>query len=408
MNLRRSFSATQIALGIATALLALGIATSAYASARMYTGSMIIVAFGNDVTTGTPKHYGTLTSMVPPWTVAGYGAMPLTGKCNTAPLHLQETLTFPTTALPPPQRTGTVMFTVPQYGGNPAVEDTNSDTIPDIAAGCASITGGDPLTGSGTINTTGLSSTSRTSLNPRGFGLPQSALNIVKSGEGSAAQYGYYLWEVHFADLHNEAGAFAKNGGDGNFTVVRNDENQRSVQQTAGKNQFGGVMSLLGSYGDNEGYFYNNATTTVGYFNWLWNYLGVGGQATLGGVVTNGFNSTYTNFLYTRASGYPATSTVYAENFKWTTGTVKVTAVSGSYPTVLERKGYDSRTVMGAGVIQLVSPMLTHWVGEGESATGEIGMMTIEFAPEPSSSIMLGAGAALLGLIVHARRRSKR
>jgi hypothetical protein len=166
-------------------------------------------------------------------------------------------------------------------------------------------------------------------------------------------------------------------------------------------------MQLLGSYGDNEGYLYENVTTSVFYFNWLFNYLGAGGQGTNAGVVTAGYLKSYVAYGYTRDAGYQATSTVYAEVFKWTTGTVKVTALQGTFPTILERAGYDSRTAMGGGVVQLVSPMLTHWVGAGESSTAGIGIMNLSFVPEPSSAVMLGAGAALLGLLAVARRRTK-
>ena len=113
------------------------------------------------------------------------------------------------------------------------------------------------------------------------------------------------------------------------------------------------------------------------------------------------------NFGYTRSSGYPITSTVYASLFKWTTGTVAVTARGGTFPTVLGRNGYDNRTKMGSGVVQLVSPMLTKWVGEGTSATGAVGIMKVSFAPEPSEWMMLASGVSMLGLMVH-RRRGKR
>jgi hypothetical protein len=396
MDSERPFGHTRIALGMIAAMLALGFATSAHSASRMYTGSLVIVSFGNDTTDG-----GT-----PPFSTSYYVGIPLTGKCNTAPYHSKETLTFPTR---PGMGADTIMFTIPAYGGQVPAVDTNTDTVPDVPVGCTSVSLGDPLTGSGAINTTGSAGSSRPTSNPRGFTLPQSELNKVKAGEASFNQYGVYLWEVHFADLHNEAAVFAKNGGDGAFAITHAGvEGTRKVVQTAGKNKFGGVMQLLGSYGDNEGYLYDNQTTSVFYFNWLFNYLGHGGQATSGGVVTKGYQQTSVAYGYTRASGYVATSTVYAEVFKWTTGTVKVTALQGTFPTILERKGYDSRTGMGSGVVQLVSPMLTHWVGAGESSTAGIGIMNITFAPEPSTSLMLGGGVALLGLLFHARRRSRR
>jgi hypothetical protein len=156
-------------------------------------------------------------------------------------------------------------------------------------------------------------------------------------------------------------------------------------------------MRLLGSYGDNEGYYY--VVTSVLYFNWLFHYLGHGGQATDGGVVTAGYMKNYRNYYYTVDSGYRSTGTVYAEAFKWTTGIVTVTALAGTFPTILQRKGYDNRTPMGSGAVQLVSPMLTKWVGAGTSSTAAIGIMKVSFAPEPSEWMLLASGVSMLGLM---------
>jgi hypothetical protein len=352
-------------------LLALCFASSAQAEPRMYTGSLIIHAYGNDTTTGT----------APPFTSGRAVGIPLTGNCNTEPFHAKETLTFPTT----PTGTNTVMFTIPDYGGAVKTIDTNSDTVPDLVPGCgeATIADGNPLTGFGVIVTTGMASTSRTSLDPRKFSIAQSELNRVTSG-ASFERYGVYLWEVDFADLHNDAGVFSKGGGDGNFgPIVHNAAKQkRSVVQTAGKNQFGGTMSLLGSYGDNEGYFYaGGGVTSVFYYNWLFNYLGHGGQVTKAGVVTGGYNvGPIPAFGYTRASGMATTSFAEIEVFKWTTGTVDV---------------------------QLVSPMLSKWTGAGVSSTAGIGIMKISFTPEPSEWMMLAGGVSMLGLLFH-KHRSRR
>jgi hypothetical protein len=359
----------------------------------MYTGSLVIHAFGNDTTTGPFPPYSTLT----------YFGIPLTGQCKSGSYHAKETLAFPTT----PTGTQVFTFTIPAYGGQVANLDTNGDGVPDIISGCGrtSLRAGDPLSGVGPVNTTGVTNTARATNDPRGFTLPAWALRKRKSG-ASLSQYGVYLWEVHFADLRNDAGSFAKNGGDGTFAVAHSGKNaKRGVIQTAGNNKFGGVMRLLGSYGDNEGYLYNGAVTTVAYFNWLFDYLGHGGQATDGGVVTAGYTKSHLNYFYTRASGYRGTSTVYAEVFKWTTGTVTVTALGGTFPTILQRKGYDNRTPMGSGAVQLVSPMLTKWVGAGSSTTASIGIMKVHFAPEPREWVLLASGVSTLGLMAWRRGR---
>jgi hypothetical protein len=377
-------------LVLAALLTLVGISLGGNAQAeRMYTGSLIIDGFANDQTDGVSY---------PTTTPVNLG-IPLIGKCNTGPFHPLETLQFPTTGTP------TVTFTIPAYGGQVNEVDTNGDTVLNLPEGCTYTFTGDPLTGSGSINTTGKFTMSRTPNNPRGFTLPKSNLNFIGSG-ASFAPYGVYLWEVHYADLHNETGVFAKDGGDGDFSFAAAQGTRKAVQ-TAGKNKFGGVMKLLGAYGDNEGYLYNGITTSVFKFNWLFNYVGAGGQGTTGGVVTNAFVKSTKNYGYTRASGYPITSTVYASVFKWTTGTVAVTAVEGGneFLSIFTRTGYDNRNATGKGAVQLVSPMLTHWVGAGVASTAAIGVMKIDFVPEPSQLLILSAGASLLGLFAYGRRR---
>jgi hypothetical protein len=250
--------------------------------------------------------------------------------------------------------------------------------------------------------------------NPRKFSIGTSELNRVRS-EASFERYGVYQWEVHFADLHNDAGMFSKSGGDGNFGPINPSKaakQKRGVVQKAGPNKFGGVMQLLGSYGDNEGYF--NATaasTSVFYYNWLFNYLGASGQATKAGEVTRGYvYGPYAVYGYQRNNGKPYTSYAKIEVFKWTTGTVTVTAVGGTFPTMLQRKGYDHRTAMGSGIVQLVSPMLSEWEGATSgtaSATAGVGIMKITFAPEPSEWMLLAGGVSMLGLLIHRRRAGR-
>jgi hypothetical protein len=381
------------------ALLAFFFANATQAATRLYSGSLIIKSFGNDISTGT----------VPPYTNPYMTGIPLTGNCNTEPFHAQETLMFSHT----PASGGPVTFTVPSYGGQVPALDTNGDTVPDVPIGCGgpTLSAGDPLTGSGALLTSGSSGNSCTPgpcTNPRKFTLPQSRLNKVKS-DASAKRYTKYLWENHFADLHNDEAVFTKDGGDGNFGPIQFNaaKQKRKVVQSAGANKFGGVMRLLGSYGDNEGYFYNNATTSVYYYNWLFHYLGIGGQGTDGGgVVTTAFHETAVVYGNTRDSGYQTTSTVYASLFKWTTGTVTVTA-TGNFKTLIKRNGYDKRNATGQGAVQMVSPMLTKWVGAGTSVTAAIGIMKLNFVPEPSEWMMLASGVSMLGLMAH-RRRSRR
>ena len=126
------------------------------------------------------------------------------------------------------------------------------------------------------------------------------------------------------------------------------------------------------------------------------------------GVVTGGYVvGPVTAYGYTRDSGMPTTGFAEIEVFKWTTGTVAVTAVGGTFPTVQRNTGYDKRTAMGLGAVQLVSPMMSKWTGAGVSSTAGIGIMKINFTPEPSEWMMLAGGISMLGLLIH-RRRARR
>ena len=172
-------------------------------------------------------------------------------------------------------------------------------------------------------------------------------------------------------------------------------------------------MRLLGSYGDNEGYVYSGLfETTVFYFDWLFDYLGHGGQATAdgvvaGGVVTGGLHQEPPELQLPENYRLPGNEHGLRGSLQVDHGAVTVTALGGPFPTILRRKGYDNRTAMGSGAVQLVSPMLTHWVVAGccQTSTAAIGILKVRFVPEPASLMMLGAGISLLGLLSQVRRR---
>ena len=89
---------------------------------------------------------------------------------------------------------------------------------------------------------------------------------------------------------------------------------------------------------------------------------------------------------------------VVGARFPWTTGSVTVTAVGrGPHKTVHYARGYDNRPpTSGYGTIQVVSPLLTRWLGYAEFETGGIGVLRIRFVPEPHGWMMLIAGVSLL------------
>ncbi len=99
--------------------------------------------------------------------------------------------------------------------------------------------------------------------------------------------------------------------------------------------------------------------------------------------------------------GKATTAYITTLGLPWTTGMVSITATGGPFPTLFRRTGYDHRTSMGLGTIQLVAPQLVKWEFPGRDApwdrhTGAIGILRIKFVPEPSGWVMLIAGLVVL------------
>jgi hypothetical protein len=88
---------------------------------------------------------------------------------------------------------------------------------------------------------------------------------------------------------------------------------------------------------------------------------------------------------------------------------VTITATDGFFPTLFQRTGFDDRTSMGLGTIQLVAPQLAKWEFPSRPSpwdrhTGAIGILRIKFVPEPSGWVMLAAGAGFLIVVAKLRR----
>ena len=164
-------------------------------------------------------------------------------------------------------------------------------------------------------------------------------------------------------------------------------------------------MRMLGTMQTHFAYA-NSGGLSVGTDNWLVDWMGAG-TVTPGGAVAvathyeKGTNKhdilLVTNTNYISVSAFP-----------WGTGKATAKATRGPFPTNFVRSGYDSRTAGGAGNIQMVSPMLTHWRTPGggvDYETAAIGVLTLSFTPEPSSAMLLVAGVSMLGLVYRSNRR---
>jgi hypothetical protein len=390
---------------VSASLLALGFAMTAQAGPRLYEGSLVIEAFGNDTTDGVTTPFTTNV----PQPVPGAGA-----HCNTVRFHAKETKTLPTyynTNTAPGQGNGNYnVFTIPSYGGQVSVHHSGSLSYPE-GCGAETLAYGAPLAGQGSIHTTGNASTSRASSNPRGFTLIASDLYGTEDG-GSAAFAFPYFWDKGYADLRNQRGVFCEGCGPGRYDSSPRFSHAGSGGEgrlgvTPGGNKFGGTMKLLGTVYNNTSfldvydlYVYKNT--------WLFDYVGAGAYASGGAITAPAFGSD-TNFYIGRTHGWASTSTVEAFALSWTTGTATITAVGGPFTTVMARAGFDNRDPHGSGDIQMVSPMLTRWIFRGGVAsyhTGGIGILRLRFVPEPQVWMLLGAGLSLLGILYRVNRRS--
>jgi hypothetical protein len=89
----------------------------------------------------------------------------------------------------------------------------------------------------------------------------------------------------------------------------------------------------------------------------------------------------------------------------WRAGQATVTSVSLSGGVMtLTVTGMNALTAGGAGTLTLVSP------GKVYVSTGNkiplVGTLTLHYAPEPGTALLIGVGA--LGLALHGRRRAPR
>jgi PEP-CTERM motif len=148
--------------------------------------------------------------------------------------------------------------------------------------------------------------------------------------------------------------------------------------------------------------YYRNGGCSLGENDWRYEVVGTSAP-TVGGKVTKGYIATNSAIYFN--SGLGQFSTVMAEGsrFPWTTGHVTLTATGrGPHKTVHYGQGYDNRYLQGAdlkGTIQLVTPVLTRWLQPAANwETGGVGILKLEFVPEPHTWMMLAAGISLLGV----------
>jgi hypothetical protein len=308
------------AIAVFTVVVALN--SPAQAGKEMFQASFIMHGFGNDVTTGT----------VFPYSTNFFTAMPLGHNCQAA---------SPYTA-----------------SGAPATDYCDQATFEK----------GVPATGSGKLK-----------LKPRktsSIVLRRSAFGVTATGFFPA--YPPYLQTHTYATFVNAAGRFFAGGGAAAaLGYVNKTGTAVSTRGTwhirAGENAFGGAMGLLGKLGAKAMFSVPGLPGTYEGTS-SWNMIQALGRS------ESDTMKTYTNTgkYYNAVNQNTSTFVKIGSGTLWTTGSVSVIARTGAFPTILHRTGYDNRTSMGLGNIQLVTPALTHWISAGyRNHTAHIGILKL-------------------------------
>jgi hypothetical protein len=416
-------------------------ATAAQAGTQLFEGSWTVKAFGNELTGGTGASERYSAWAIPQGILCNqnqprcpFSSTPTDGSGAFTPLGGSPSQVLFCAPWADWQGSGTTER--PAKGATPLTSGSKNLPIPPLYRNPAFFTpGGQPETysctatsrsatpgGKGLVQAgmpiTGRWGASTTGTQHGGFNFSAasaSATGGITTGVRAAGVVGEfaavypYLYSYTYATLRNDAGAFGPGQGPGNFNFVytQTGKNIASINVKQGAAKFGGTMKMLGALTTKTCYFRNGGCTN--YLN-NWRYEEIGAPAyTSGGVVTKGFRVTYgggTTLPYSSS----AAQLVSGYRFPWTTGSVTVTAVGrGPHKTVHFAKGYDNRnttTPSGKGVVQLVTPVITRWLQPGvDYETAGIGILRIEFIPEPQAWLTLIVGASLL--CVGARMRGR-
>jgi hypothetical protein len=234
---------------------------------------------------------------------------------------------------------------------------------------------------------------------PTGFGLRRTTL-------GEFNNIFPYVYSYTYATLRNDDGYFYGGGGPGAFyqKYVQGQKLLARANVKAGANKFGGVMRLLGQLTTKVCYYRNNGCS-LGENNWR--YDAVGATAfTSAGMVTKGSVALYTAMYYHTNLMQVSNVMLRGYRFPWTTGSATVSGLDPPHITVHKRQGYDNRTALGKGTIQLVTPVLSRWTQPAsDQFTGGVGILRLAFVPEPAKWVLLAAGLSVLAFLYRARGR---
>jgi len=230
------------------------------------------------------------------------------------------------------------------------------------------------------------------------FTLPRSALKGTATG--SLPIYSPYAYiSTSARDLRNGTGFFKPGGGPGKrtFTASGGGGPAGRIAVTPGANQFGGTLGILGAIANKRAHVRNHKTY-VGTYDFFETVFGRSCTGT-GCLLPTTYPTATIYMKYRTAMGRATTVYMTPWGLPWTTGVVSISATEGPFPTRFRRSGYDNRTANGLGTIHRNEP----W----DRYTGTIGILRIQFVPEPAGWAMLAAGAGWIALFGRRRRRGQ-
>lgn len=85
--------------------------------------------------------------------------------------------------------------------------------------------------------------------------------------------------------------------------------------------------------------------------------------------------------------------------------TIMIMQVAAGNPVTLTASAYDNRTVNGAGTVQLVAPVLAKIFGGNLGNLPVVGILKLQFVPEPGTLLLVGSG--VVGLVAFGRKRAR-
>lgn len=449
----------------AIGLLALGLtaAPAAQAANQLYQGSWVAESFGNDQVAGTLESeffsvFGMPQGILcnPGFPLCNFASTPVTavpggnfsarglGGCTPYTKWKASRPVKGATACTVTAMGGCQPFSqTPRYrnkaffsaGGAPLVTSCTANTTAGGNLATVFLSTHDPLrgkamkgvgvTGTGIAATTAPGAGKKITLAPAiaTASVPCTAGNVGSCGGlhrttlGSFnAIGGIYLYSYTYATLRNQGASFFAGGGPGAFTVPYKQGNNTVARAivnpgeapgdpVAGGNKFGGVMRMLGKISTKVCYF-RNGGCSLGGMDWRYDAIGAPAYTSMG-VVTAGYTAMYSGMYYHTALMQASTIMAIGSRFPWTTGEVTLTATGrGPHKTIERRHGYDNRTAGGKGAVQLVSPVMTRWLQPAANfETGGVGILRLEFVPEPTKWMLLVAGLSTLAVAYRARRR---